>query len=174
MERKIKFEYGFKSQNGIVKKVYELSQIPNIASICDVWNELPICYVRQFTGLQDIKGKDIYEGDIIEEGKVLFCNESLGFFVEDENKLKKPLYGIPFTTIIGNIHENHKEEIKNNISVQSRIKHIKNERDLKIVDFIIDYSFEDSKEIYTNGTVLVPLYRVLDAILQNGEEYKSL
>lgn len=65
MSREIKFEYGFKSQNGIVKKVYELSQIPNIASICDVWNELPICYVRQFTGLQDKNGNDIFEGDIV-------------------------------------------------------------------------------------------------------------
>lgn len=65
------------------------------------------------------------------------------------------------------------EEIKNNISVSSRIKHITDEKDLKVIDFIIDYSFKDSKEIYTNGTILVPLYRVLDAISQNGEPYQS-
>ena len=37
----------------------------------------------------------------------------------------------------------------------------------------IDYSFKDSQQVYTNGTVLVPLFRVLDAIEQKGEEYQS-
>lgn len=49
----IKFEYGFQSVNGIVKKVYSLSDIPNIKDKCDVWNVLPIVYVRQYTGLKD-------------------------------------------------------------------------------------------------------------------------
>ena len=44
---------------------------------------------------------------------------------------------------------------------------------LKIIDFIIDYSFKDKEEVYTNGTILVPLYRVLDAILQKGEQYQE-
>jgi hypothetical protein len=66
-----------------------------------------------------------------------------------------------------------KQEIKNDISVSSRIKHITDEEQLKIIDFIIDYSFKDSKEVYTNGTILVPLYRVLDAISQKGEPYQK-
>ena len=65
------------------------------------------------------------------------------------------------------------EEIKNDISVSSRIKHITDEKDLKIIDFIIDYSFRDEKQVYTNGTILVPLYRVLDAILQSGNPYQT-
>jgi hypothetical protein len=65
------------------------------------------------------------------------------------------------------------EEIKNDISVSSRIKHITDEEQLKIIDFIIDYSFKDAQQVYTNGTILVPLFRVLDAINQNGEQYQS-
>lgn len=64
------------------------------------------------------------------------------------------------------------EEIKNDISVKSRLVGMTDEQ-LKIIDFIIDYSFKDKKEVYTNGTVLVPLFRVLDAIAQNGEQYQS-
>jgi hypothetical protein len=65
------------------------------------------------------------------------------------------------------------QEIKNDVSVSSRLKYITDEEQLKIIDFIIDYSFKDEKELYTNGTILVPLYRVLDAIIQKGEPYQS-
>jgi hypothetical protein len=65
------------------------------------------------------------------------------------------------------------EEIKNDISVSSRIKYITDEEQLKVIDFITNYSFKDSKEVYTNGTILVPLFRVLDAILQKGEPYQE-
>ena len=68
----------------------------------------------------------------------------------------------------------NKEEIKNDISVSSRVKYITDEEQLKIIDFITEYSFKDSQEIYTNGSILVPLFRVLDAIIQKGEPYKSM
>lgn len=65
-----------------------------------------------------------------------------------------------------------REEMKNDISVKSRLVGMTDEQ-LKIIDFIIDYSFKDKEEIYTNGTILVPLFRVLDAIAQNGKQYQE-
>ena len=64
------------------------------------------------------------------------------------------------------------EEIKNSVEISSRINELNTEQ-LKVLDFIIDYSFKDTKEIYTNGTILVPLYRVIDAIVQKGNPYQS-
>jgi hypothetical protein len=67
-----------------------------------------------------------------------------------------------------------KEEIKNDISVKSRLDSTTlTDEQLKIIDFIIDYSFKDKEEVYTNGTILVPLFRVLDAITQGGKEYQE-
>jgi hypothetical protein len=65
-----------------------------------------------------------------------------------------------------------KEEIKENVAIKSRLQYITDEKQLKVIDFIIDYSFKDSKEVYTNGTILVPLFRVLDAIEQKGNQYQ--
>lgn len=66
-----------------------------------------------------------------------------------------------------------KQEIKNHISVSSRLKHITDEEYLKIIDFIIEYTFKDTKEVYTNGILLVPLFRVLDAIESKGNPYQD-
>ena len=65
MKREIKFEYGFESINGIIKKRYYLHEIPDIQKKCDVFNILPLIYVRQFTGSKDKNDKEIYEGDIV-------------------------------------------------------------------------------------------------------------
>ena len=67
----------------------------------------------------------------------------------------------------------NKEEIKESVAIKSRLKYITDEEQLKVIDFIMDYSFKDSKEVYTNGTILVPLFRVLDAIEQKGNQYQT-
>ena len=66
-----------------------------------------------------------------------------------------------------------KEQIKQDVAIKSRLQYITDEEQLKVIDFIMDYSFKDSKEVYTNGTVLVPLFRVLDAIEQKGNQYQT-
>jgi len=67
-----------------------------------------------------------------------------------------------------------KEEIKNDISVKSRLDAVRlTDEQLKVIDFIIDSSFKDNQEVYTNGVILVPLFRVLDAIIQKGEQYQE-
>lgn len=74
---KLKFEYGFQSVNGIISKKYYLHEIPNIAQKCDIWNGLPIVYVRQFCGFDDRNGKsfDWWEGDILHLNQVMYPDE---------------------------------------------------------------------------------------------------
>lgn len=116
--REILFEYGFESVNRIVKKVYALSEIPNIAKKCDVWNVLPIVYVRQFTGRIDMGGVKIFEGDKVVffvggnryESVVTYNNSSFRLkVVYEQLKWKKvhKYYHMPSSKnieVIGNIH----------------------------------------------------------------------
>ena len=66
-----------------------------------------------------------------------------------------------------------KQEINNSVEISSRLQHTTEKEQLEIANFCINHSFKDTKEIYTNGTILVPLYRVMDAIIQKGESYQS-
>lgn len=108
----LKFEYGFKSVNGIVKKKYYLHEIPNIKEKCDVWNVLPIVYVRQFTGLLDKNGVEIYVGDWLQSapGYTSVIEFKDGAFLsiyshpEDGEELLITDLNLPTVEIIGNIY----------------------------------------------------------------------
>lgn len=53
------------------------------------------------------------------------------------------------------------------------IENLDTEEKKKIANFLKVYCFTDEKEVYTNGTILVPMFRVIDALRQNGEEYRQ-
>lgn len=38
----------------------------------------------------------------------------------------------------------------------------------KALKFIESYAFKDEKEVYTNGTILVPLFRVKQALIDKA------
>lgn len=93
MNTEIKFEYGFESINGIIKKVYNLDEIPYIQCKCDTFNIAPIKYVRQYTGLKDKngKGKDVFVGDLFE---VIYSNCPNGYSIIGREKTIIKIIGV--------------------------------------------------------------------------------
>lgn len=70
-----------------------------------------------------------------------------------------------------NVFDAPKISIKDAVEVSSRMQHI--EDDMKpIADFIIDYALWDlRKDEWNQPTITVPLFRVLDALIQKGKPY---
>lgn len=64
----------------------------------------------------------------------------------------------------GRITSMEKKDLVDDISIKSRLKYVKDFQASKVAKFLLDYCFKDSQEVYTNGTVLVPMFRVLDAL----------
>ena len=68
------------------------------------------------------------------------------------------------------------DKIKDAVEVSSRMKYIDNPKAKKVANFIMDYAFRDTEQVYTNNTIIVPLYRVLDALImidQDKIEYRE-
>ena len=68
------------------------------------------------------------------------------------------------------------DNIKDAVEVSSRMKYIDNPKAKKVAEFIMDYAFRDTEQVYTNNTIIVPLYRVLDALImidQDEIEYRE-
>ena len=68
------------------------------------------------------------------------------------------------------------DKIKDAVEVSSRMKYIDNPKAKKVANFIMDYAFHDTEQVYTNNTIIVPLYRVLDALImidQDEIEYRE-
>ena len=62
------------------------------------------------------------------------------------------------------------DKIKDAVEVSSRMKYIDNPKAKKVADFIMDYAFRDTEQVYTNNSIIVPLYRVLDALIMIDQD----
>jgi hypothetical protein len=125
-------------------------------------DELTAWKDRQFLKLKQLKMKLYTEKQVKDMLNSLMENHHIDNFLKQY-----------YTPIEIPSDEEIEEELKNDISVSSRLKYITEEKDIKVAEFIMDYAFKDEKEVYTNRAILVPLFRVLDAILQKGNQYQE-
>ena len=87
--REIKFKYGYSDGVNIFEKSFTLDEIEQCLQFDEVSDSpllrnYKIIYKREYTGLKDKNGVEIYEGDIVKDGSRLWKIEI------------SPIYGIFF------------------------------------------------------------------------------
>lgn len=118
MNREIRISYLWQDGENWIKKTYNLNQIEagdqfDDMSDCPFLKNYRIIARRQCTGLLDKNGKEIYEGDIIENERLgihvaEWAADIAGFVFDDKKGGEDWQYilDIGGTEIIGNIYEN--------------------------------------------------------------------
>jgi hypothetical protein len=61
------------------------------------------------------------------------------------------------------------DDLEKALEITSRMKYIKDEKKKKIAEFLFDYAYVDEER----DCASVPLFRVLDALAQDGEPYSE-
>ena len=118
--REIKFKYGYSDGINTFEKAFTLEEIEQglqFEEISDspLLKNYKIVYKRQYTGLKDKNGVEIYEGDLMESPKVFFIGVvefNWGVFIlsQGQDLLGRDKFDVLNTVldfeVIGNIYDN--------------------------------------------------------------------
>lgn len=108
-------ELKFRAWDGkkIIDDVIPVSETAIVELFEYEWQETEVKAVEQYTGLKDKNGKEIYEGDIVDDGFSRICEirwseHSTEFEAINENDgyVTSIWFVAKYGEVIGNIHEN--------------------------------------------------------------------